>query len=187
MNEKFFQSPSTPEKLKEETTDLSREGQKSLLNINGIQIECRKQYFEYPESIQKETGILGYNRTIIDNSNLTDFIKKDYLSRYGINVEEFGFTGVESMVEFNKKVENLAKINSVVVNEALQELDQDILKEMLYSLSSGEYPNKCFTHEMGADYSDSSKKKKEFHEEFVKNKFFLQKIYDLDYIKKTSR
>lgn len=43
-----------------------------ILEIDGRKIEAVKYYFEYPERIQKATGILGYERTkILDN----DFLK----------------------------------------------------------------------------------------------------------------
>lgn len=119
----------------ENDESLNDQGQESgkreniLLEIDGQKIEAVKYYFEYPERIQKETGILGYDRVKILRENLK--------------------VSVESII---------------------------------HKLSDGEYPGKCLTHVMGGHAHKEDKP--EMFEDFAKDKFFLQKIYDVDTIKR---
>lgn len=99
------------------------------LDIEGIKIPCEKVEFSYPENIQKETGILGYERTILNVENMSE----------------------------------------------------EMCISILSKLSNEEYPKYSFNHQMNAyvDPKDSSN-----IENFTKDKFFVQKIYDIDLIKK---
>ena len=114
---------------------LSTEEQESgkreniTLEIDGQTIEAVKYYFEYPKHIQEETGILGYERTVL-------------------NVET---------------------------------VSEEMCITILSKLSNEEYPKYSFNHQMNAyvDPNDSSN-----IENFVKDKFFVQKIHDIDLIKK---
>jgi|BioPla2DNA2_1021312.scaffolds.fasta_scaffold51857_1 hypothetical protein len=47
--------------------------EKVTLEIDGQTVEGEKYYFEYPKYIQEETGILGYERTIIPEENFKVF------------------------------------------------------------------------------------------------------------------
>ncbi len=169
------------------------------IEIEGVKypVECISYDFEYPKNVQEETGILGYERTKISSGVISDFAKKFYQNKYAVNIEDYGFQSIESIDEFTKanekRMESMPKTDRGVyvdgylksgqfkIDEALSKLDRWVLRELAYSLSGGEYPNKCFTHEMGADHKGS--KQEEYRENFKDSKFFLQKIYDLDYIK----
>lgn len=109
---------------------------KIIIELGGKEygLETTSYDFEYPERIQKETGILWYKRIEISNDTIDNFKKK-----YGN------------------------------------------LRDILYSISNGEYPNRSFVHEMWWYYDKNDCDK--FREVFSKSKFFLQKIYDLEYIK----
>lgn len=108
-----------------------KEKQISTIEINGIKIETQKEYFEYPEYIQKETGILGYDRTII-------------------------------------KKEDAEKIGD---------------KELDIALSGGKFPSFTFNHQLGADIP--IEQKQAYHTYFKNDKFFLQKIFDIDRLNKS--
>lgn len=99
------------------------------LEIDGQKIEAIKYYLEYPDRIQKETGILGYERVKIPKEN------------------------------FKASFESIASV-----------------------LSDGEYPNKCLTHIMGGHAHKDHKPG--MMQDFAQDKFFLQKIYDTDTIKR---
>jgi hypothetical protein len=144
-----FNNPSNLEKPVEDTTEkeLTAAEQKEAatrekitIEVEGQSIEGEKYYFDYPEYIQKETGILGYERIKIIDEKFT-------------NLKELGWEKVSEIIE-----------------------------NTLLKLSNGEYPNKCVTHIIGADADQDSRKK--YLEYFRDDKFFLQKIYDLERIKK---
>ena len=61
-----------------ETPKNENEGKKTIssIEVDGIKLETEKYYFEYPKRIQQETGILGYERTIISEENLKGLAKK---------------------------------------------------------------------------------------------------------------
>lgn len=124
----------TPEDAVEKELTVSEQKEittreKITLEIEGQAIEGEKYYFEYPERIQKETGILGYERVKIPKENI--------------------------------------KVS---------------LKNVLSELSDGEYPDKCLTHVMGGFAHDDHKP--EMLEDFAKDKFFIQKIYDVETIER---
>jgi hypothetical protein len=107
------------------------------IEIDGQKIEAVKYYFEYPEQIQKETGILGYERTKIP-------------------------------------------INKELINKEMPYWEQDeIINNLLITLSGGEYPETCVTHKFGGfgNYD-------EYKKGFIDDHFFVQKIYDLNRIEK---
>lgn len=105
------------------------------LEIDGQTIEVVKYYFEYPERIQKETGILGYTRVKIPKESIKNCKKEEFL------------------------------------------------KDVLENLSNGEYPNQTFNHRLGADMPREQTKK--YHEYLRDDKFFLQKIFDVDRLSKS--
>jgi hypothetical protein len=172
----------------------------AILELNGLELKSEKKHFEYPESIQKETGIIGYERTIIDKDDLFSLIKKNYYdsdySKYkeysGVEVldlDKVGIYDLESLAQHLRKTEshgvvekekNLAedmltsKLDSMAVSKAINSL--------LLNLSDGEYPAQTLNHQLGV-YKDRETKD-EYLKKFVEDKLFLQKIYDLDYIKK---
>ncbi|QQR50106.1 hypothetical protein IPF86_03440 [Candidatus Nomurabacteria bacterium] len=111
--------------------------EKITLEINGQTIEAVKYYFEYPEKIQKESGILGYERTKIS-------------------------------------------IDEKLISDEMEHYEQSkIITDLLVTLSDGEYPETCVTHKFGAYGSHEG-----FKKGFAEDKFFVQKIYDLDRIEK---
>lgn len=63
----------TPQENEDSLNDQEQESGKReniTLEIDGQKIEAVKYYFEYPERIQKETGILGYERIKISDQKL---------------------------------------------------------------------------------------------------------------------
>lgn len=53
------------------------------LEIDGQTIEAVKYYFEYPQHIQKETGILGYERTKISQEKIKEFFSNNSFADKG--------------------------------------------------------------------------------------------------------
>lgn len=194
----------TPQENEESLITQEQESGKReniTLEIDGQTIEAVKYYFEYPERIQKETGILGYERTKISNENISDFIKNFYLNKYNINVEDYGFKDVEHIGDFvslnkarqdsrrgpdSRFSDKYLKSEQFKIDERTLGLNKLILRSLVNSLSNNEYPNKSFVHEMGADHRKNETKQEEYRNKFASDKFFLQKIYDLEYIKDQS-
>lgn len=116
------------------------------LEIDGQKIEAVKYYFEYPERIQKQTGILGYERVKITDKNFLNFYRNPQ--------SEFGHE------------------NSYAYK----------IKKLLLSLSNKEYPHKCLNHFIGGFASDEQTKK--YQQNLARDRFFLQKIYDVERISK---
>ena len=160
-----------------------------------LSLEAETYDYDYPEKIQQETGILGYERTKISNQGITDFIKKYYSEKHGINVEEYGFESVESIKAFEEKhkerrksrprteegfyTEEYQYSEQYKTDELLSEISYGPLKEIIHSMSNGEYPTRCFNHIFSA-YVHDEKLKDAYHNEFKQSKFFLQKIYNTE-------
>ena len=177
---------------------LAQERRKQTIEIefDGIKIplETESYDFEYPKHIQKETGILGYERTKISNQAITDFIKKYYLNKYNINVEDYGFENIELIKDFEEKhkerrksrprtedgfyTEEYQYSEQYKTDELLSEISYGPLKEIIHSMSNGEYPTKCFNH-IFSSYVNDEEQKIAYYDEFKRSNFFLQKIYDL--------
>lgn len=131
-------------------------GQEIVVKVRNkeIKINLTSKFFEYPEAISKEIGVLGYKRVIIENADIT---------------------ALEAMIKHERKLGNITSrrpISDIAEGQIIQ------------LLSNGEYPNNCLTHIYGAlshryDYS----LRKKYEQQLVADKFFLQKIYGLDTIK----
>ncbi len=190
------------ETISENNSNLKKkEKQISIIEIDGIKIEAQKEYFEYPEYIQKESGVIGYDRTIIDDKSLFNIIN-NICKNKGIDLLNEGAFDFHSLKE---KIIN--QFSTFVLDEdhrlnatpeliemfggmkkevpsifrKVEEIMRELLKGLLLTFSNGEYPNKCFTHQMGADYNRN--RRDEFKQDLVENKFFVHKIYDIDYVK----
>lgn len=172
-----------------------------ILEIDGQKIEAVKYYFEYPERIQKETGILGYERTKVTDKNFFNFYKKkteNFLN--GVSLEQLGVFEYRDIINFIedarlffeykkrwtnsvperfKNFENIIEIDLIV--EAFLGFS-DKLTKLTLSLSNQEYPYKCLNHFIGgfASYKQTQK----YQQNFAMDRFFLQKIYDVERISK---
>lgn len=62
--------PQIPRTEIDENSQEVKGKQKVSIEINGVQIEGEKYYFEYPKNIQEETGILGYERVKISDQKI---------------------------------------------------------------------------------------------------------------------
>ncbi len=138
--------------------------EKVTLEIDGQTIEGEKYYFEYPKYIQEETGILGYERTIIPEENLKIFEKGHKEAYY-------------------KKKDRIAKYYTKESYEISLEYDQgSFLKDKLLPyISKGEYPNKTINHIYSWYYNEIDADRHKTY--FKNNNFFLEKIYDLEKMK----
>ena len=94
--------------------------------VGDFKFNAIKYSFEYPKSIQNETGILGYKRTIVKDKD----------------VEKLG----------------VKKLNQI--------------------LSCGEFPNRTLNHSIGAHQGGPHK------DFFIQDKFFIQKLFDINLTKK---
>lgn len=115
--------------------------QNITIEIEGQTIEAVKYYFEYPEHIQKETGILGYERTSIPQNSLE----------------------ILQSTDVNKRI---------------------IENKVLETLSAGEYPYECSTHQYALWSDDQATER---YMDYLKKKIFTTKIYDLDIIQEESK
>ena len=146
------------ERYREDFTFENKElhGQEIVVKVGNkeIKINLTSKYFEYPQVISKEIGVLGYKRVVIENTDIT---------------------ALEAMIKHERKLGNITSRRPV------SDIAQG---KIIQLLSNGEYPNNCLTHIYGAlshryDYSLRQK----YEQQLVADKFFLQKIYGLDTIK----
>ncbi len=169
-------------------------------------LEAESYDFEYPKSTQKETGILGYERTIIDPESLMSVVENqiqqslglslsglgihkytDLLSFFGKKVESFSQEEMSKLMSFNLREnrqskpptpeENLMDLRTEIWSKFNREL---INKKLLPLLSNDEYPNKSFNHRYGWYGNQETISR---HKDYFKQDFFLGKIYDLERIK----
>lgn len=165
------------------------------------ELETTSYTFEYPEKIQEETGILGYERVKISNDAIEKYIRSKYEIEVDYLRKKYWFIiSIKSLEEISKyfkgemdkikkekdrcgrKIENKNSEQELYNDYGkIDDFNEKCLRDILYSISNGEYPYRCFVHEMGAYYKKPEQQK--FCENFSKNKYFLQKIYDLEYIK----
>ncbi len=141
-------------------------------------LEVESYDFEYPEAIQKETGILGYERTKISNKDFFEICKfdmKPLIEKYNIQTADNFFEKYDSLKLH--KYGDVEYQDCIVFDKNINKAVERLLKE----LSAGEYPDYCYNHTMGA-YAGGYEK--EMKEDFKNDRMFLQKIYDTDRIEK---
>jgi len=163
-----------------ETPKNENEGKKTIssIEVDGIKLETEKYYFEYPKRIQQETGILGYERTIISEENLKGLAKKhiekskDIIADVISKLNPKKYSGDKDTLELLSNEERLFNVAY-----------EDVCLRIFIELSEDNYPKKCFTHVMNR-YSEkkgnTDKKNEENLEDFKKTGFFIQKIFDID-------
>lgn len=134
------------------------------LEIDGQTIEAVKYYFEYPERIQKETGILGYERTIISSEQLNSLFEES----------------IKKIKEKNKQSEEIWE--KLGYNFALSRTIED--KKLLQLLSDGEYPDYSYNHRYSWYTSSETKTR---HMNSFKKDFFLGKLFDLERTEEESK
>jgi hypothetical protein len=139
--------------------------------------------FEYPENIKKESGILGYERMLVSDASLIDLYRKIY-SDAGIEIPESVNTK-EQLQKFKRQKEVEDKIEKIERESKFRVSDDIIGYNLLMALSENEYPRSCFMHTMG--YYASEKHQQKYLEKFVTDRFFLQKIYDLNAISELNK
>lgn len=140
--------------------------EKITLEIEGQVIEGEKYYFEYPKHIQEELGILGYERVKISKKEIERFLGDSIINDDGKSVI----------------LENITSIRGNGLHHN-QVLDDKCIK-VLSSLSEGEYPFECGIHTVGGYASNEVKEM--YRNDIASDKFFIQKIYDIDTIKKNA-
>ena len=156
-----------------------------VLEIDGQKIEAVKYYFKYPERIQKETGILGYERTQIPKENLYNLFKST-LSKNNLSLpdEIKDYASAHRFLDkLNEKGVNMTK-EEIQMYSNIDHTDRDMGYELLNVLSNGEYPEYCHNHKLSFHLD---KKGTERHKKFFKKDFFLGKIYDLEKIKEEKK
>ncbi len=173
-------------------------------------LETETYDFEYPEGIQKETGILGYERTVIASESLIGAVESQIqqslglsISELGINkysdlllflsreVESFSQEEVSKLMNFNLRKNKQSKAPTLEENlsdlriEIWSKFNRNLIREkLLLFLSDNEYPNKSFNHRYGWYGNPETISR---HKGYFKQDFFLGKIYDLEKIKEESK
>ena len=154
-------------------------------------LDVIKSNFEYPKSIQKESGVLGYERRIINPDLLIDTFKKVIfgLKDSGQPMEKWELAHWEEFIK--KDVSNFNELKAYLEDEErksggdgfiAQRWSNLLINPILESFSADKYPNQTFNHRMGADVPTT---RSETHQnQFKDDHFFLQKIYDLKTLKK---
>ena len=167
------------------------------------EIETTSYDFEYPEGIQKESGILGYKRTIIFGEEMLNIVR-NHCANFGVDTN--GYKDIESIgllfwkilrkkqIEFGyneregrfSSIENEEQWKSYLETEEGQFFinsgifsEHDWSKKLDRIFSNGEYPDRTMNHCMGAHQYEEK-----HSENFVQNKFFVQKLFDIDLAKK---
>jgi hypothetical protein len=190
-------------------------GVKFVLYDREYELETYSYDFEYPESIQKETGIMGYKRTIIKPENIFNLIYKSYLDNFEFDIKKEGCEDWQIEEFFRKKIDEIAKkfgktdsgwpehyengqyANDIYRTEyfekfreymdtskegkilsSLVDTNENLYPKIIENLSMGEFPKRTFNHSMGIHQEGEHEK------EFVKDKFFIQKLFDIDLTKK---
>ncbi|MBP6879924.1 MAG: hypothetical protein KBD22_00855 [Candidatus Pacebacteria bacterium] len=116
-------TPQENEGLLNEQEQESGKRENIVLEIDGQKIEAVKYYFEYPERIQKETGILGYERVKITKEimpaqedsiiSLLLIMSDGEYPRYSFNHKIGGFATIEQIDKYN----NFFKDNKFFLNK----------------------------------------------------------------------
>lgn len=189
---------------------------------SNIELPIQVSEFEYPEEFKKETGIIGYERTLITKEVLIDFLNKNLYENFGINSKECDVNTLEDFFNFQKKLSKyLEKYDSILEHdsqttpeqyierlkkegvsfEKIKQLKKEINNDkvrfyreinkfgftknsgfseaLLSSLTNGEYPLKTLNHKMSGFFPESFYSKK-YQQQFVNDKFFMQKIYGIE-------
>ncbi len=156
--------------------NLENKKRVNKIKVEGLDysLETESYDFEYPEKIQKETGIVGYERTVISPKSLMDLFNHVLKERFNTSLEEKGFDDLPKLTSY--------LYNTVEGRSMRLEVNQIFEKNVLSSLSNEDYPKKTFNH----IYSwHSNEEGKDRHKnDFIKSNFFLEKIYDLEKVKK---
>lgn len=125
---KIQRSPSSKEDSgkieKEENKETKKE--KIVLEIDGQKLEGEKYYFEYPKHIQEETGILGYERNIINGQQI-----------------ELAINSIKT-IEENE--------DSILSGKT----ERSFSKKLLMKMTNNKFPHESFNYvmETGADSKD---------------------------------
>lgn len=148
-------------------------------------LETKKTTFLYPENIQKETGIIGYERQSLDYKNLQELIKDTFKGNNNLEIKN----GVIFDKEFVKKhkdnipdpkeniesfsdVKDLLKFTVEKHNMYGHLIFDAIGKKLCESFTNNEFPNQTFNHVMGG-YEEAGESHKK---QFISDRIFLQKV-----------
>ena len=148
------------------------------LEIDGQTLEAEKYYFEYPERIKKEAGILGYERTKISNDSIFNFYRQFCKTQYDFDFEKYNINNELDLVSYPKNILKKEKESGFGIIQLMN-------YKILMSLSEGEYPRYTHNHKMGA-YTNNDRAAR-MEENFRDDKFFVQKIYDTNRINKLTK
>lgn len=165
------------EQSSQESLERKRKSFEIRKGENTYAFEAESYDFEYPKNIQDETGIIGYERMIVSKENLFELAKEWSVKEQGVSLEELGVDSWEALYEYEEKSdwdsEDWKKVKRCIDDITLFQLD---------SLSNDEYPTYCYNHKLGA--FAASETHAAYLDTFKKDKFFLQKIYDIDNVQK---
>lgn len=195
MKEQLPQNIKTPENIQNSQDNNQKENKEINGRINlklddkEYELETHSYDFEYPESIQKETGILGYKRTIIKEDVFLTFLK-NYSINIGINLDFNQIDDIDKLklILGNRLNDKKKEMPEYIKTDEGKMANTNNIRmffiELLDNiLSNGEFPNKTFNH-ITKGYISDSQTRKDMDHYFIQNKFFLQKLFDLDLFSK---
>ncbi len=148
-------------------------------------LETKKTTFFYPENIQKETGIVGYERESLNYQNLQELIRDTFNGENGLEIEN-GVIFDKEFVEKNKKnitqpkekiesfsdIKDLLKFSVEKNNIYGHSIFGVIAEKLCESFTNNEFPNQTFNHVMGG-YEEAGESHKN---QFISDRIFLQKV-----------
>lgn len=153
--------------------------QVSEIEINDVKLEITKEDFEYPENIQKETGILGYERYILSNEQILNSLVK-ILTEDELNlIKEKTQIDLKSTNDINVFQQYLSTSYLFGQNNELKEVLNKIelfSKKLLLSLTEDKFPSETLTYIM----SNHKDKHRLERKQFIEDKFLLQDVYGVD-------
>lgn len=159
------------------------------VTIDGQQysLRAKKNVFSYPENIEKETGIKGYERLVIDKDQIFDLLNNAWKNRFGKTLTELG---VSDLDEIGNDYSPLAKLiekdgydftkdsyyykdytfnnPEILIARFLKNITADIYR----ALSNNEYPDNSFLFDPSRGNNSESVIKED--------KLFLQKIFGME-------
>jgi hypothetical protein len=170
-------NPKSQEKKEGCVFEMEFEGEK-------IEIKFKRINFEYPETIQKESGILGYERLFISQEQMCNALAQ-VLSGEQLNLikekTQIDLKNISDLSLFQKTLSSSSELNKYH-SENYEKFQQSFKsielfsKKLLLFLTNNKFPSETFTYVMHIGHKKLQLEK----QQFVEDKFILQEIFGFD-------
>lgn len=164
------------------------------ITIDGQQysLRAKKNVFSYPENIEKETGIKGYERLVVDKEQIFDLLNNAWKNRFGKALTDLGVSDLDKMEDIYNSYSLVAlmekegydytkdpdwdeleyKNKSIFMRSIVNKYFLDIPRNIQRTLSDNNFPDNSFLFDASNDDGSGSILKED--------KFFLQKIFGME-------